>query len=218
LAAAKIKAFQCPADGRRDGAVNGVFAYMNQYGNSYQSQAFGTAASATVGRTNYVGISGAHGGGAGISTNSATDGPGANLTRYEGLLFNRSRVSLGEVASADGTSNTLMFGETLGGSTFGNSSGALAWMASGGMGTKFGLGRPGLPGEPPDSTTQGADHTRLSSYHAGGVQFSMADGSVRSVRFGATCQRNPASRDWWLLQQLAGRKDGLVEDTSQLTD
>jgi hypothetical protein len=56
----------------------------------------------TLGRTNYVGVAGSHGRG--------TD---PILGRYEGLFTNRSRNALDRVA--DGTSNTVLFGEALGG-------------------------------------------------------------------------------------------------------
>ena len=89
---------------------------------------------------------------------------------------------------------------------------AWSWMG-GAVGTKYGLGRPGLP---PDAG--GARVNGFSSYHSAGVQFCFADGSVRLIRFGATHQRNPASPDWWLLQRLAGMRDDEVVGTGSILD
>jgi hypothetical protein len=180
------------------------------------------------GQTNYTGVGGANGNGA--SRSSIQDGPGANLARYEGLFGNRSQTTLAQVAEQDGTSNTLMFGEGIGGPFNGNPlagtvepyDGIRRWswgiFGTGYITTKYGLGVVNQPGHPATSVTRGATFPRFSSKHAAGVQFAMGDSSVRLVRFGATCQRNPASEDWWLLQQLAGYKDGLTENAAALTD
>src|SRR5207344_2746882 len=78
------------------------------------------------------------------TTSSPNDGPGADLSIYQGIFTNRSQVSLAELTTADGSSNTLAFIEALGGA-----SGVFprdfyfAWMGVGGMMTKFGLQRGG---------------------------------------------------------------------------
>jgi prepilin-type processing-associated H-X9-DG protein len=186
--------------------------WLTQGGVPYQQQ----------GRSNYTGVGGANGCSA-PSTSSSADGPGANLRIYEGIFCNRSQTSLGGIQ--DGTSNTLMFGEGIGGKTIINGNPgqpgrdfAWSWMGVGYRTTKFGLGIGGQVGEPSNSTTKGAHTVRFSSWHPSGVQFCFADGSVRTVRFGATCQRNPASSDWYLLQQLAGKSDGKADNTSAILD
>jgi hypothetical protein len=60
--------------------------------------------------------------------------------------------------------------------------------------------------------------------HPGVIQFCLADGSVRPLKYGNTAfpwdPANPVlppeSSDWWVFQQLAGMNDGGVRDTSPL--
>ena len=84
------------------------------------------------------------------------------------------------------------------------------------MGTGLGLGR----GNTESVSGGGADYWRFSSRHATGVQFAFADASIHTIRFGTTpwLGFGPASTDWALLQQLAGRKDGYSSDTSSIYD
>jgi len=82
--------------------------------------------------------------------------------------------------------------------------------------------------------TIGANPYNFSSRHAAGVQFSWGDGSVRTVKFGQTvptqAQFNQTFSvpwaansgleltDWGLLQQIAGRRDGLNNDPSSILE
>jgi hypothetical protein len=53
----------------------------------------------------------------------------------------------------------------------------------------------------------------LSSHHRVGVQFSMADGSVRLIRFESLHDGSGSGLGrWFLLMQLAGMRDGWTED------
>jgi prepilin-type processing-associated H-X9-DG protein len=69
----------------------------------------------------------------------------------------------------------------------------------------------------------------FDSMHPGLVQFCFADGSVRSLRKGSSWidygnwdlanlwpDRYPPG--WWVLQQLAGMRDGAVPETSSLVN
>ncbi|MCS6976830.1 MAG: DUF1559 domain-containing protein, partial [Gemmatales bacterium] len=141
-------------------------------------------------RTNYMGVAGC----------GAGDHP--FFSRFQGIYTNRSELSLTQISILDGTSNTLLYGE-LGASANRNIPESLdfCWMAGGGLGTHLGLqrGREGLA-------------YAFSSWHSSGVQFCFADGSVRMVRFGDTVWdgfSDTFPRDWQLLQQLAGFRDGL---------
>jgi prepilin-type N-terminal cleavage/methylation domain-containing protein len=229
LAHARLKVFQCPADSlydalsHPDGRSFGDGGFLHTWTPSPGDPTGPTAYGAVIfyfggynqlGRTNYLGVAGALG--RDVAASSPSDGPGANLAQFEGLFTNRSENSLGQVSAQDGSSNTLMFGEGLGG--FANATTrniAWSWMGCGALGTKFGLGRSG--GDP---ATTGPSWSKFSSRHAAGVQFCFADDSVRTVRFGSTTQRNPAppGTDWWVLQQLAGRRDGMLADAAALTD
>jgi prepilin-type N-terminal cleavage/methylation domain-containing protein/prepilin-type processing-associated H-X9-DG protein len=141
-----------------------------------------------LGRTNYVGVSGRAG---------LTGAP--NSDQFVGILSNRSGVTLGQVSSADGTSNTLLFGESLGGRITGTRDFSFSW---------FGVGcLPTFPGiiEPGDQF----DVYRFSSRHAGVVQFCFGDGSVRGIR------KNPAES---LYRVVAGYRDGRTDDLSAITN
>ena len=76
------------------------------------------------GRTNYVGVSGY----LGCATQYLSE-----FQDYEGLLCNRSNVTLVNVSAADGTSNTMMFGETLNGAATGTRDIVSSWMGVGGF-------------------------------------------------------------------------------------
>ncbi|CAN5537337.1 DUF1559 domain-containing protein [soil metagenome] len=120
---------------------------------------------------------------------------------YQGPFINNSKTKLTEIT--DGTSNTIGFGETLGG-TFNNRDFKLAWMGSCALPTAWGL--------PNDNA---AGWYTFSSKHSGVVNFSMCDGSVRTLSKGAV--RNPdgtttpAYVAWY---QMSGMRDGAVINTS----
>jgi prepilin-type N-terminal cleavage/methylation domain-containing protein/prepilin-type processing-associated H-X9-DG protein len=170
---------------------------------------------ATLGKTNYLGVSGCIGRDA--TKSHPTVGPNANLAQFDGVFGNRTPIRLTDIL--DGTSNTLMFGENIGGEGPGTPDFNLSWMGCGALGTSRGLGRGGVP-----FLNGGSRYSRFSSYHPGGVQFCMADGAVRNIAFGSTAfvidlngaMNPPPSHDWWLLQQLAGRADGRTEDVSPI--
>jgi prepilin-type N-terminal cleavage/methylation domain-containing protein len=120
---------------------------------------------ALFGRTNYAPCGGAIG-----AANSGQDFYGWG--QYAGVFTDRSQVRMPAITSADGTSNTVFFGETLGG-TSPNPDFALAWMGSGSMATYW-----GIP-DPPHWYTYGSNHTLV-------VQFGFGDGSVRGFRKGTS--------------------------------
>jgi prepilin-type N-terminal cleavage/methylation domain-containing protein/prepilin-type processing-associated H-X9-DG protein len=227
LAHSKIKMFNCPSDPIEDGSQvslgpgvllhtytpamfrlsptgpTGIGAAISYYSQKYN-----------LGKTNYVGVAGALGKDA-ISS-SPVDGPGANLAKYEGIFTNRSKTKL--EAIADGTSNTLMFGEGLGGYILGRDL-TWSWMGCGALGTKFGMY------SAPDTAKQYPSWAHFASLHAGGiVQFAFADGSVRPLRPGSSARiPSPSgvyslSSDWYVLQAMSGMADGVVYDVTTLSN
>jgi prepilin-type N-terminal cleavage/methylation domain-containing protein len=202
-----LKMLRCPADG-------GTTAGFTTLGIHYYNRASDGRATISVwyedyvgvetfkpfGKTNYVGV-----GGSGKGSSSF-------YAKYEGLLCNRSETTLGQASSADGTSNTLLYGEVSGQNSWWVPQSPLrgdviqnSWMGSGSLPTIWGMDR-----------GDKAWFIQFSSFHAGGVQFCFGDGAVRTIRFGDT--KTSGTTDWYVLMQLGGLRDGLNADTTSILD
>jgi prepilin-type N-terminal cleavage/methylation domain-containing protein len=152
---AHIKTYVCPSDNPDVRPYPFVMIYPGSDGNCW----FVYWPNAPVGRSNYLGVSGYFGQG--------------YWWYYCGIFSNRQTVSMSQLTSQDGSSQTLMFGESLGDTSSGTSTGfCLSWMA-GCMPVPWGL---------PDPSTW----YTFGSRHTGVVQFTMGDGSVRGARKGTT--------------------------------
>jgi len=216
LSYTKIKKFWCPSEGSSASTtVNGPAACIipNTFDtpgtNALTIGYFGARPDLDLGKTNYTGVAGALGDG--VSTASASDGPGVNLQKYVGIYTNRSKNKTATIQ--DGSSNTLAFGEGLGGLAQGGQKDFIwPWMSVGCLGTKFGL----APGGGAGATNGGWNY--FSSRHSQIVNFAFGDGSIRPLRIGATGVRNPTSAgsDWYVLQQMSGMQDGEVYDAGKL--
>jgi hypothetical protein len=214
MAQAKLKMFQCPSDTVNEPVTTGVIVAvhnMNGGGGTTPNTGFfavvqfiiGVNLGRPDGRTNYVGIAGGVG-----------EGTHAFWGNYKGLLTNRSEITLGQATALDGTSNTLMFGETIGGRGIGARDFARSWFGAGSMGTYRGLIRNGDT----NAAHPGGGVFKLSSRHASGVVFCFGDCSTRTVRWTAGLTGTNPPPSWWLLQQIAGVKDGLNSDTAEILD
>jgi prepilin-type N-terminal cleavage/methylation domain-containing protein len=213
LAAAKtrIKTFLCPADDPYEAASLIWRCYagfnMSAAGNFSIPSSFGLAVAGNdplwtdIGRTNYVGV-------AGTGT-----GPLGNWNTYTGIFVNRTTTSISHVTAADGTANTLMFGECFC-ANLGPRYSSAAWMGTGCNSTAFGMAD--------DSLSNAARH--WNSRHTGLVLFAYADGSVHALRriapqFGVSTSGpdpNFYSTEWFVFQEMAGYRDGGTRDTSIL--
>jgi hypothetical protein len=159
----KVKTFMCPSTNPYISPI-GVTASLNVYQDpgvmNFQIVYFDTTttpAAAKLGRTNYVGVAGYWGN---------LQDPMAQL--YLGAFSNRTDYSF--ATFEDGTSNTFLIGETLGGkddNNFGAPQYGHSWIGSGAFISGGGL-----------DTRQ---WYAFSSEHPSIVQFCMGDGAVRRV-------------------------------------
>ena len=198
MAQSRLKVFQCPSDNLYGGQSIGTVVRIYYPPDAPLNVTFGYYAPPVgdqLGLTNYLGVCGAY-----------VDTPDPYWGQWVGLFNNRSRNSLANIP--DGTSNTLMFGEYLCVIIDGDRKYNVAWMTGPYAGTLGGLWGPNDGSGP-----------FFSSRHPGVVQFCFADGSVRGVQRGGTLLSSltaTPSSDWYVLQQLAGMRDGGTRDTSAL--
>jgi prepilin-type N-terminal cleavage/methylation domain-containing protein len=201
LAQTRIAGFLCPSDNLNDETPTynvyysfSVASNYTFYGVRDPIEGAQQGPSIVLGRTNY------------LSCRGTFDKMGDPFyDRYNGLFSNRSGVGLGQVK--DGTSNTLAFGEGLGEINQVTHAHDRMWSWMGcSMVAYWGV-----------ATPQHAHWYNFSSFHPGVALFAFADGSVRSIQTGLVDENSAfAIPAWWHLQQLAGKADGLTDDTSDL--
>jgi len=202
----KLKMFLCPSEQQDLPALGvGVAAhyYFDSTGYTVDAQLLPNPAGAVLGRSNYAGVNGACGDG----TNNPFWG------QFKGMMTNRGDLTLGQVTVQDGTSNTLMLGEFLASNEPQANQPNIKHYAASWMGVGAGGTIAGMPAvkEPPWYC--------FGSRHPAVVQFCFGDCSTRGVRRGTTSQVPPNfSTDWLVLQQLAGRNDGMNNNTSAILD
>jgi prepilin-type processing-associated H-X9-DG protein/prepilin-type N-terminal cleavage/methylation domain-containing protein len=176
---ARIKTYLCPSDNMADdrpqiGVIDGGYfnarppqlLYFIFYDWVYDVPGYGRE----LGCTNYLGVGGAYGDvqAGDLNPNHTPWGP------FKGIYYANSQTKV--TAITDGTSNTLAFGETLGGlHNDGSREMKLSWMGTGWLPTKWGLA--------PNSGPQANDYIawQFQSRHGGVVNFAFADGSVRGI-------------------------------------
>jgi len=193
LAQSKISIFVCPSDDPYSNV--GPTAACSWAGQNGTTIAWfnPNSANTLLGRTNYV----ANAGIIGYSTN-------AFYGKYCGPFWSQSKSKL--VTIGDGTSNTILFGETISDAQSGVRNYAQAWIGSGVKPTYW-----NIPAQ--------AIWLNFSSKHTGVVQFGMGDGSVQRLRTLAQSVNSQAdfSNAWFNLQRVAGQNDGEVIDYSVIS-
>ncbi len=203
---AVIKSYLCPSDNAQDSSVTtGVVDFNMWWLNTtvspnwyYDYVLYTPKFGAELGATNYIAN-----GGSGLDAPVSAWGGASNaafLTSCVGPFVKNSKTKL--TAITDGTSNTLAFGECTGSIGPPNARDyKLSWMGSGAMWTDWGI--------PTDNNV--VHFYMFSSKHAGIVQFSMCDGSVRGLPKGVTS----AAAGYNAFQEMAGMKDGFVINQTQ---
>jgi prepilin-type N-terminal cleavage/methylation domain-containing protein len=222
----RVKTFECPSDSVTDvstgppapAPLSGPAIWTTVVGaislQGYTSASL-VGAGGLPGLTNYVPISGC----AGRWTGAATPGTtGAFYAAREGIFPGSTSSTVVETqvtltGITDGTSNTLMFAEYLGGFSGPNFQPprmtAMSWAGAAGFPTYF-TGRSGT------TTSPSEQHFSLNSRHTGIINACYGDGSVRAMRTffwqpaSAADILNRVNAQWDLLQSLAGRADGDV--------
>jgi prepilin-type N-terminal cleavage/methylation domain-containing protein len=191
MASAKIPAFLCPSTDAYSNDQLTLFYLATVDGPSGPSVTANGfiigGGGDDLGRTNYVGCAGYIG----------------NLAAYrtfEGVFSDRTKYRFADMT--DGTSNVLLFGETVGGCNSPPCDSlqvSHSWMGSGAMPTGFGL-EPLFPGE-----RWKQFWGQFGSEHPGIVQFAFADGSVHGISI---------SVDWADYVYLGAMHDGYPVDMS----
>jgi prepilin-type N-terminal cleavage/methylation domain-containing protein len=217
-AQARVKTFECPA--ANVSAPEGYVLYsMHTHDTTtYQVSYLYLPASAGIplGVTNYVGVAGSFG----FMGLGATDAEKGVFTHSRVLPSGQTSPTStpprrnGEATITgipDGTSNTALFGESLGVGWSGATEAGQkvqavwSWIGSGSYPTLFGI-----------PTQQNRWPLDWSSNHAGTCQFVFGDGSVRSVRAPVASGANPMPSDYRAFRLAGAIADGLVFDSGAL--
>jgi prepilin-type N-terminal cleavage/methylation domain-containing protein len=192
-----VKSYQCPSDDPNltiDPSIGGMIDFYGpgddcsgafNAGNvciDYIYDLTGSFAARQPGGSNYIPCAGGLGSYMGLAN--------SQYLLYPGIYYPNSKTKITDIT--DGTSNTLAFGEMIGGF---NGSGQrnfhLAWMGASGMPVAWGF----------PANRLATRWYMYSSNHTGVVQFAMGDGSVRAIRTSISTATYRA---------IAGRNEGYV--------
>jgi prepilin-type N-terminal cleavage/methylation domain-containing protein len=152
------------------------------------------------GLTTYLGV----GGRWGITGDPSPETKG---DQWAGVYTSCSKTSIVDVTAADGTSNTLLYGEIIGNPPDPMDATVLhayAWMGNGYMWNAFGL-------------PANVRRSSFGSRHAGVVNFAVCDGSVRALRAPIDAPATtvaPMSPQYEAYVGMAGMRDGRTFDAS----
>jgi prepilin-type N-terminal cleavage/methylation domain-containing protein len=194
----RIKTYECPSDNMADVARRRYVLNLT-LGSGTSSAALLTyyfASTPRFGTTNYLGVMGGMG------------KPGNSWDTWAGIFYPQSNLSLAQLTNADGTANTLMFGEhsTIATMMAGTNpptttapTQGYAWMGVGFLPVAYGVLY--------DTTRPTPNYYTFSSAHTGVINFALADGSVRTI------SKNADTR---MLRSAAGWNDRELYDPSAI--
>ncbi len=170
----RINGFICPSTSPYSSS-GGTFAFLHTWGQDGSGTLTGGFFGGTnqIGRTNYLSVGG------GLGTIPLSPGASGGWQQFAGPFTNRSMNNM--AAIVDGTSQTIAFGEAIGGRFMGSTTQtkqlqySYSWMGCGGMPSAWNL----------RGTVAPVSHNwyQFSSEHPGGVMFAYCDGSVRSIAY-----------------------------------
>ena len=190
----KISTFICPSDAILGAGPSGQLFSLYLNGGTTQAIAFGTGLPAPNAvpfpnaSCNYIANSGTFGS-ARVFLNWTSQGP------FDVNSATRT------VNISDGASQTIFYGETLGGTDTGARDYVLSWEGSGTMPAYWNIVTP-------------SNYEQYASFHQGQVNFVFGDGSVRSLS--KVTSQGVGSAQWQQLQNAAGIQDGQIVIWSQL--
>jgi len=204
-----VKSFLCPADNLQAVTpTNGVFAYLYEQGYTLWGGYFG-GSYPSLGRSNYAASAGALG-----NVSASSEGSDPFYGQWVGPYYSASRTKI--VAITDGTSTTIGFGETLGGTATVQRDFVNTWMGACNLPTAWGL----YPNCPPNNPSGNfPDWYAYGSLHDAVVNFSMCDGSVHGLLkgSGASCTGTQwFTSSWYIFMYASGIQDGATYDPSVL--
>lgn len=172
---ATVTVYLCPSDPQGDPRCNHT-GVINNSGGSNDKDDIGRSNMAGIGDSVYAFCAPAWSGTGSYPATALPAGVWAK-TNGDGILSNNSKISMRDVI--DGTSNTILVGEVTGGTR--GSCNCNEWAINGHTSTGPGINNIyTIPGGATAWDRNGNQHRMgISSYHVGGCNVALADGSVR---------------------------------------